>query len=226
MKFSTDFEFQDRESKARYVWLKYHPLLKGRILDVGADRCHLKKHLPAGTVYTGIGIEGTPDVRVDLEEEGLPFRNDSFDCALCLDVLEHLENLHSTFDELCRVSRRYVIVSLPNPWANFYKALTRNPHRHYAQDMLKFYGLPLEPPGDRHRWFFSNEDAEKFIAYRAARNAMCIVQMDNDGIRHRRLSLKTLVRRLAETILFRNDFFNFKNVRAGTLWAVLERARP
>jgi hypothetical protein len=43
--FHTDYVYSDRETKAHYVWLKYRPILKGRLLDVGADECHLKKHL-------------------------------------------------------------------------------------------------------------------------------------------------------------------------------------
>ena len=37
MTYQTDYHHTDRETKARYVWLKYQPILKGRILDVGAD---------------------------------------------------------------------------------------------------------------------------------------------------------------------------------------------
>lgn len=32
---------------------------------------------------------------------------------------------------------------------------------------MKFYGLPLDPPDDRHRWFFGPEEALNFIIYRA-----------------------------------------------------------
>ncbi len=101
------------------------------------------------------------DRYVDLERDKLPFPDNSFDCVLCLDVLEHIENIHEIFDELCRVTCRYVIVSLPNPWADFYNMLRFGDYD--VDRPLKFYGLPLEPPEDRHKWFFSNEEAEKFI---------------------------------------------------------------
>ena len=36
----TDYHYTDCETKAKYVWLKYQPILRGRkILDVGADEC-------------------------------------------------------------------------------------------------------------------------------------------------------------------------------------------
>lgn len=44
----------------------------------------------------------------------LDFDDDSFDLVLCTEVLEHLEEPHLALDELCRVSNRYVILSVPN----------------------------------------------------------------------------------------------------------------
>ncbi|NUZ05167.1 class I SAM-dependent methyltransferase [Piscinibacter koreensis] len=46
----------------------------------------------------------------------LPFRDQSFDLAVCTEVLEHLEDdvLEDGVAELARVSRRHVLVSVPN----------------------------------------------------------------------------------------------------------------
>jgi SAM-dependent methyltransferase len=121
--FHTKYEYKDRETKAKYVWLKYRPILKGKILDVGADECYLRQYLDNPASYLGIGLGGNPDQKVDLERESIPFPDNSFGCVLCLDVLEHLDNIHKVFDELCRVSRRYVVISLPNPWASFWSIL-------------------------------------------------------------------------------------------------------
>lgn len=41
--FHTGYHYTDRESKAKYVWLKYQPILKGHILDVGADECYRRR---------------------------------------------------------------------------------------------------------------------------------------------------------------------------------------
>lgn len=106
MNFNTDFYYINRETKAKYIWLKYKRIFKGKILDVGADKCHIKRYLEKNTSYLGIGLGGNPDVSVDLEKEKIPFNDNSFDCVLCTDVLEHLENIHEIFDELCRVSSR------------------------------------------------------------------------------------------------------------------------
>ena len=180
MLFHSDYKYTDRSSKAEYVWRKYRSILTGSILDVGADECHLKSHLDEDTSYLGIGLGGTPDRQVDLEN-GVPFPDNSFDCVLCLDVLEHLENIHDVFDELCRIAKKYVILSLPNPHMvllNYKKAeLNYSDEQH-----IKFYGLPLEKPADRHRWFFSGEEACRFILYRAEKNGMQVIQLDNERI--------------------------------------------
>jgi len=188
---------------------------------VGADACFLKQHLDEGASYWGIGLGRYPDQQVNLEKEKIPFPDNAFDCVLCLDVLEHLDNIHEAFDDLCRVSRRYVIVSLPSPWTDFYNMLRSGEYR--PGQPMKFYGLPVEPLEDRHKWFFSYEEAEKFLIYRATKNGFRIVQMDNEAIGGEGRGLRRLVRYLARAVLLRGDL-NFKNLYAGTLWAVLEKA--
>lgn len=44
----------------------------------------------------------------------LPFKNNSFDLVVCTEVLEHLENPKKAYRELLRVSRKYVLISVPN----------------------------------------------------------------------------------------------------------------
>lgn len=218
MRFSTDFQYTSRENKARYVWLKYQPTLKGRILDVGADECYLKEYLPAGVEYWGIGLGGNPDQQVNLETEKVPFPDNSFDCVLCLDVLEHIENIHEIFDELCRVSRHYVIVSLPNPWASFYTMiLSKNYSREIA---LKYYGLPLERPLDRHKWFFSGDEAENFIRYRANKNGMQVLQLDNEPFQGK--PWRGWVKSIPPRLMFWRKL-NPNNFIVPTIWAILEK---
>lgn len=220
MKFETDFVYTDRRTKARYVYLKYQSILTGKILDVGADACYLKQHLGKDVLYWGIGLGGKLDQRVDLEKEPIPFDNNTFDCVLCLDVLEHLENIHAVFDGLCRVTKHWVIISLPNPWRTFYSML-RNGYYNENRPM-KFYNLPPEPPEDRHKWFFSTEEAEKFILYRSAKNGMKVVQMDIEGVSRESSVIRGLLHYLATRILFTHNV-NLRNLYTGILWAVLEK---
>jgi hypothetical protein len=219
-RFRTDYVYIDRETKARYVWLKYGPILAGRVLDVGCDECHLRRYLPAGVEYWGIGRGGLPDQDADLEKHGVPFADASFDCVLCLDVLEHLDNIHAIFDDVCRVSARYVIVSLPNPWGEFYRMLRHGDYR--PGQPMKFYGLPSEPPEDRHKWFFSAGEAREFIRHRARRNAMQVVQIDSEDGGNAAGDGGALTRTCAGDVPTCDDF-NRANLYAGTIWAVLEK---
>jgi SAM-dependent methyltransferase len=218
--FKTDYRYTDRQTKAKYVSLKYQAILRGHILDVGADECYLKQYLPEDTQYWGIGLEGRPDQQVNLEKEKIPFPDAAFDCVLCLDVLEHLENAHEAFDELCRVTQHYVIISLPNPWGDFYSMLRFGDY--YPGQPMKFYGLPVERPADRHKWFFSCEEAEKFILYGAAKNGMRVAQMDTSRMGGEGRGWRRLPRILARAILFRHGL-NLKNLYADRLWVVLEK---
>ncbi len=179
MRFQTSKTYSDRKSKSEYVYDKFANILTGNILDVGADECHLKNLLGDNASYTGIGIGGNPDIEVNLERELIPFEDSHFDCVLCLDVLEHLDNIHAVFDELCRVSRKYVIISLPNSYRDFFGMLFGKASEKAIN--FKYYGLPVDRPEDRHKWFFSNSDARAFIEGRAEHNGMKIIQMDSEG---------------------------------------------
>jgi SAM-dependent methyltransferase len=217
-RYQTSYRYKDRETKAQYVWLKYREILEGkRILDVGADKGYLRQHLDTASTYLGVGLGDGPDRKVDLESGRLPFEDNSFDCVLCLDVLEHLEKIHAIFDELCRVTKAYVIISLPNPLGTLYTLLQQGDYR--PGEFMKFYGLPLDPPPDRHRWFFSYEDAEKFVIHRAGVNGMRVIQVDPEWVNKR----KSFWKELAQVILLRRDL-NQKNLHWGPLWAVLQKA--
>jgi len=221
-RFHTDFVFTDRESKGKYVALRYESILRGEVLDVGADEGHIAKHLPAGVSYTGVGLGGSPDIELDLELGRLPFEDDRFDCVLCLDVLEHLEGAHRMFDELCRVSKRHVVISLPNPHWEFYTMLREGNYREGRH--LKFYGLPPEPPEDRHRWFFSIEEAKAFVEHRAKFNGMEIMELHASPNAARRYGLRGGLDRIAQRVLFGKNF-DPANIWAGPLWSVLEKDR-
>lgn len=44
----------------------------------------------------------------------LPYQDNSFDLVLCTEVLEHLKNPKKGLQEIIRVSRKYILVSVPN----------------------------------------------------------------------------------------------------------------
>jgi hypothetical protein len=211
--------YEDRAGKARFVFERFRRYLSGRILDVGADELHLRAYLPPGTDYVGIGLGTNPELRkVDLERDQIPFAANSFDCVLCLDVLEHVENIHSIFDELCRMSRRWVIISLPNCYLGITEYARSGPFKGGPKNM-KFYGLPREREADRHKWFFSSKEAATFVAHRAAQRGLRIVEYHVE--RHRPF-WHGLVNGMARLLLGRH--FDLDEFTDGTSWWVLEKS--
>jgi ubiquinone/menaquinone biosynthesis C-methylase UbiE len=66
----------------------------------------------------------------------LPFKDNSFDLVLCMEVLEHLDNPIEALIELRRVSRKYVLLSVPNEPLFTYQRFLR------GQNMKKFGSHP------------------------------------------------------------------------------------
>src|SRR4051812_26239137 len=86
----------------------------GSLLDVGARDRILSRYLDASRIqYSSADMSAGHDHQVDLERP-LPFESESFDIVVALDVLEHVDRVHGAFDELSRVTRRLLIVGLPN----------------------------------------------------------------------------------------------------------------
>ncbi len=134
---------------------------EGLILDVGCRSGNLKRVLLKGKLsYRGLDLNPPADIIGNLEVR-LPFQNGSFNVVVVLDVLEHTDNIHRAFSELCRVSRRYLLITLPNAYD--------------IKSRVKFllgrrlsgkYGLPPDPPDDRHRWLFSFSETRDFALAR------------------------------------------------------------
>lgn len=163
--------FEDRPEKADFVASTFGQYLRGDVLDVGCDRCQLRDRLnPSSVDYVGLDRSPPATVCADLERGRLPFRDDAFDVVVCLDVLEHLENVHTALDELIRCSRKLIIVSLPNNWFGYHDVMRLGFGRG------RFYGLPPEPPADRHRWFFNFDEADRFLSTKAVDHGLQVIE--------------------------------------------------
>jgi 2-polyprenyl-3-methyl-5-hydroxy-6-metoxy-1,4-benzoquinol methylase len=97
------------------------------ILDAGCGEGFTLEFLQnqkIGNVYEGIDFLKTAiDIgrkvhpKVKLMQASiyeLPYKNDSFDVILCTEVLEHLDHPKDALNELFRVSKKYVLLSVPN----------------------------------------------------------------------------------------------------------------
>lgn len=199
----------NREARSRFIAERFRPFIRGRVLDVGCDRAHLKR-LVDGLDYVGVDVGGTPDLVVNLERERLPFPDRDFDFVLCSDVLEHLDNLHQTFGELVRVARGAIVVSLPNNHANARRPIER------GRGSIGHYGLPLDAPADRHKWFFSLGEAAGFLAGQVGgRHPVELVELF--AIEKPRPGILRMLRRL------RYGEAAYQNRYAHSVWAVFRR---
>ena len=202
--------FPARQSRSEFVAHRFADYLKGSVLDVGCFEAPLREMLRP-LPYTGIDFVGKPDIQVDLEKvERLPFADAAFGCVICIDVLEHLDNLHVVFAELGRVSQRHVIVSLPNCWCDARRPIERG-KGHFGH-----YGLPLQRPPDRHKWFFSLTEARLFVEGKAREFGLGLE--DVFGTEKPRNALLRLVR----SVRYAGE--QYQNRYSQTLWAVLRKA--
>lgn len=135
--------------------------------DVGArDEC--LREAAEGMKYISLDIDGNPDIRADISE-GIPVSDAQFDCVVAFDVLEHVDNIHTAFAELCRVSRRYVLVHLPNLYIIHARL------RYLVGKRISGkYGLSKDPVPDRHRWLFTLAEARDFFRHNAVLNGFIV----------------------------------------------------
>lgn len=129
----------------------------GTILDVGCRSTNFKKALPDGVSYWGVDLFLPASIIGDAQ--ALPFTDKSFDVVVTLDVLEHTDNIHGAFAEVCRVARGFIVITLPNMYEvkNRIKFL-------FGKRLSGKYELTPKPPGDRHRWFSSLNNARIFVS--------------------------------------------------------------
>jgi hypothetical protein len=160
-------EYQDREQRNRWASGLLRAAPGRRILNIGGGgKRHLQKHLGQDWLVHEVDITGDCDTTLDLDTvDGLPFESGSFDTCCAFEVLEHLEQFHLIADEMYRVAGSTMLISLPNA-ATEAVSIFRD-IREY-NDVFnngvysKFYGLPLQPPVDRHRWWLTFEDIVRF----------------------------------------------------------------
>ena len=203
--------FYGREERTRYIFEKFQKYFGKKILDVGCDKAVLKT-LITDIEYTGLDVSGDPDICMDLEKiDRLPFDDLSFDCVICADVLEHLDNLHLIFAELIRVAKKYVIIAWPNNWVNARVPIQR------GKGSFKHYGLPAERPFDRHKWFFSLSEAKHFVREQVRKNS-------NFQLIEERLveKPKFFFFRLLRHLRYPNQEY-YLNRYAHTVWTVLQK---
>lgn len=109
----------------------------GSVLDVGAGQSPWRPWLPATTSYQGIDVgyadefgmdSDSPDI-VYYDGRLLPFGDATFDCVLCIEVLEHSEDPELLIAEIARVVRPQGTLLLTVPWSARQHHLPHDYHR-------------------------------------------------------------------------------------------------
>ncbi|HTU65154.1 MAG TPA: methyltransferase domain-containing protein [Steroidobacteraceae bacterium] len=170
--------YHDRDSRNAWAASLVRDLPGRAVLNIGGGgQRHLQKHLGGDWRIHEVDIAGDCDTKLNLDQvDRLPFADGEYDTVCGFDVLEHLEHFHFIASEMYRVARTSLLWSLPNAGTEA-AGILRNV-RDYpdpAQNGVysKYYGLPLAPPEDRHRWWLSFDDiiryADAFARQRQAR---------------------------------------------------------
>lgn len=134
------------------------------LADLGCRTMELKPLLVGCNKYIGTDLmPGEGVVQCDLEQGLQHFPSNSYDVVVALDVLEHLENCHEMFQEMIRVSRRSVYISLPNMYHFIFRLRFM-----FKGNLSGKYDFPVERILDRHRWVLSFEEAVDFVEHNAS----------------------------------------------------------
>jgi SAM-dependent methyltransferase len=117
-----------------------------RILHLGSGL-----HYREDAVNVDVTQRTNPDVVHNLNVRPWPFPENRFDTILAHDVIEHLEDIVGTMEEVHRVGKPRGMINITVPHFSSYGAFTDPTHRHYfgrftfdyfCQDHpLAFYGM-------------------------------------------------------------------------------------
>ena len=172
---SVDPRYYDRADRNRFAAEQLRLAGATRVLNLGGGGArHLQASLAKqdASVYE-IDVQGDCDLKVNLDTiTSLPFEDRSFDVVCAFDVLEHLEKFHLLNEEMFRVARDFVLISLPNSAAEISEAVLfdrREKDAAFERGVYsQFYGIPLGAPTDRHRWWMYFLDIVRYYGHFAA----------------------------------------------------------
>jgi len=111
--------------------------LRGRILDVGAGESPWKEWLSPQCQYQGIDVSNSDEYGMHADRRDvmyydgkvMPFPDASFDGAICIEVLEHVQRPDEFIAEIARVLKKGSILLLSVPWSARRHHLPHDYHR-------------------------------------------------------------------------------------------------
>jgi len=131
------------------------------LLDIGCRDMILKKYLKGKFKYIGIDYQNNINTSKDFInwnlENGIP-KISNIDVITAIDVLEHLENIHDVFSSLFLLSKKKIIIALPN--MGYYKFRM---NFFFTGSLSGKYIFSDKKIFDRHRWIPNYQSINYFV---------------------------------------------------------------
>lgn len=140
-----------------------------RILDVGCGRSKFP-----GAIGLDVRTNSVADVRTDLDRLPWPLREGSFDLIVMRHVLEHMQDVVATVEELYRITKPGGRIVVETPHFSWVEAFRHPGHRHFFAGGSFDYYYPGNPTYRAHlrccrrRIYFN--DLFKVIGFEALAN--------------------------------------------------------
>jgi SAM-dependent methyltransferase len=146
---------------------------KQSLLDVGCRGCELKAFIDNKNIqYFGLDLIQNSKNSVDYVlniSTGFPFNDGQFDYVVALDLLEHVDDFQNCLNEMLRISKKTIILALPNQAHLFYRL--RYLFCGIISDKYKFsFGVGK----DRHRWITTKVQSDMVMNEFALKNKLIL----------------------------------------------------
>lgn len=151
--------------KARWMTYFYQMqlLLKydtKRVLEIGPGHSWMKKIIKDfGVTVETVDIDGALDPDYIAHVNALPMTGGMYDAVCAFEVLEHLpfETLEANLKEMARVSKKYIIISLPDHRHILFHIRFKVPFFKYKDFMFKIPTLKKHVFDGQHFWEIGKE---------------------------------------------------------------------
>ncbi len=157
-KYQYSFEKYCYVSRWSSYWHQINEILACEpksVLEIGVGDGFLKNYIKNNTSIEYKSVDLNEDLKPDIvgTVEKIPLADNSFDVVCAFEVLEHLpfEKFEKTLKELKRVSRQYVIISLPH-FGPLVKFLIKIPFLKEFKMSFKIPFYKKHTLGGEHHW--------------------------------------------------------------------------
>lgn len=143
---------------------------QGRVADVGCGEGYIVRFLQQQTQGILLGMDLYPQVLATAKRSSpgvefiaasidrTPLKDKSLDTVLCLEILEHLERPEKALQEMARVSRKHIILSVP--WEPFWRLAN--------MVRFKYWSSLGNTPGHLQHW--TKRSFKKFLTQFSPKN--------------------------------------------------------